>query len=123
MSNQISQAENRLMDRFTKEGELLSEQFKSLKDNHRTVLDWWQKQLTEIQYGYRGVSHIVNKLIADRQQLEKKIQELNERCETLKAENSEKSTTIGQLQSDLLVAVERLDRLADWANKQRGIEK
>lgn len=108
------------------EAERLSEQFQSLMQ-HKMVLDWWQKQLTEIRYGYQGVSHALNKSIAEsvksREVSMKEYQELKDRCEKLEAERDEANATIGSLQSDLLAVSERLDRMAEWAKKQKGIEK
>lgn len=101
---------------YETEGQRLSEQFRSLQAN-RMVLDWWQKQLTEIRYGYQGVSHTLNKVVADsvktRQELLQEIQGLKDRCERLETEHFEACALIGQLQ-------ERLDRFATWAN---GVKK
>lgn len=108
---------------FKNEGERLSEQFKSLQEN-KQVLDWWQKQLTEVTYGYEGVSHTVNKLVADlvkhRQELLKEIRELKDTCEKLATERDESNATVGQLQADLVTLSERMDRMAEWAKKQQN---
>lgn len=113
-------------DRFKNEAERLSEQFKHLLEN-KQVLDWWQKQLEEIRIGYKGVSHLLNKSIAEsvttRQCLLEEIQSLKETCERLSIERDEANAVIGRLQTDLVAVSERLDRIADWINKQRGVEK
>lgn len=115
-----------MSDQFQSEAERLSEQFRTLMEN-RKVLDWWQKQLDEVRIGYQGVSHALNKAIAEavtsRHALLKEYQELKDRCEKLESEREEANATIGQLQSDLLAVLERLERIAEWANKQKGIEK
>lgn len=106
-------------DKFQTEGERLSEQFQKLREN-RMVLDWWQKQLTEVKYAYQGVSHVLNMSMADLEKTRKKLlkenRELKDRCEQQEKDLREAFAAIGELQ-------ERVDRMAEWMNKQRGIEK
>lgn len=112
-----------VLDEYETEGQRLSEQFRNLQAN-RMVLDWWQKQLTEIRYGYQGVSHALNKAVADsvktRQELLQEIQELKDRCKQLETERFEANASLGQLQRDLLAVSERLDGFAKWAG---GVKK
>lgn len=116
-----------VLDEYETEGHRLSEQFRNLQAN-RMVLDWWQKQLTEIRYGYEGVSHTLNKAVADsvktRQDLLREIQELKDRCKQLEAERFEANASMGQLQRDLLAVSERLEGFAKWAGDvKRKLEK
>ena len=104
------------LDKFESVGKQLSEQFKHLQEN-RQVLDWWQQQLTEIRYGYQGVSHTLNKVCAERQELIREIQDLKDICERLSIERDAANAAVGKLQSDLLAVSERMDRFAAWAKK------
>jgi hypothetical protein len=110
-------------DKFTSEGERISEQFRSVPS--KQVMEWWQKQLTEIQYAYRGVTHILNKVLAERAELIQRDKERQEMCERLVAELAEANAAIGKLQMDLQAVSERQDRAAEWGkavNKKLGIE-
>ena len=106
-------------DKFQTVGEQLHQRWNEV-DSKRFVLDWFQKQLTEITYAYQGVSHSLNKLAADlakeRQEFVREIDSLKETCERLAIERDEANAAIGELQ-------ERVDRMADFLNKQKGKTK
>jgi hypothetical protein len=86
-------------------------------------MEWWQKQLTEIQYAYRGVTHILNKVLAERAELIQRDKERQEMCERLSAELADANAAIGELQVTVSAISERQDRAAEWAkqfNKGNG---
>ena len=114
------------MTDFETEGERLAEQFKTLREN-QMVLDWWQKQLTRIRYGYQGVSHALNVAMADLQKVRKQLleenQALKDRCEQLELERDQAFAAIGELQAGLAATDERVQRMAEWAKTQKGAGK
>jgi hypothetical protein len=110
-------------DKFETVGHEISESFRSVPT--KQVMEWWQKQLTEIQYAYRGVTHILNKVLAERAELIQRDKERQEMCERLADELADANAAIGKLQMDLLAVSERQDRAAEWAKtiNQKGNTK
>lgn len=108
-----------MADKFTSNRERVSEQFESLKNNHREVLNWWQRELTKIEYAYQGVSVLLHRMVSDYDKLSREVKELKDIHERI----DDVSATVGKLETDLLAVSERLERIAEWANKQKGIEK
>jgi hypothetical protein len=110
-------------DKFEMAGHEISESFRSIPS--KQVMEWWQRQLTEIQYAYRGVTHILNKVLAERAELIQRDKERQEMCERLADELADANAAIGKLQMDLLAVSERQDRAAEWAKtiNQKGNAK
>jgi hypothetical protein len=107
-------------DKFETVGHELSESFRSVPT--KQVMEWWQKQLTEIQYAYRGVSHTLNMVLAERKELIQRDKERQEMCERLVDELADANAIIGKMQMDLQAVSERQDRAAEWAKQfnQKG---
>lgn len=109
------------MDEFQSD-KRMSDQFKILRENTK-VLEWWWKELREIENAYKGVSHALNlanaDLVKQSQAAFREIQGLKDTCERLAIERDELNALVGQLQSDFAALSERFERLAEWANEQK----
>lgn len=106
---------------FQTEAERLEAGFADLQKN-KFFFRWWVRQHEEFRAGYRGVSHQLNKAVAEavsnRQELLNEIQVLKDTNEELERELDEANSAIGNLQTELMAVSERMDKMAEWAKKQ-----
>lgn len=95
--------------------ERAKEQFEVVREN-RMIFEWWEKRFREMNQAVNGTYHTLNLAMADFQRTQQENRELRDRCEQLETERAEAFAAIGELQ-------ERVDKMAEWMNKQRGIKK
>ena len=76
----------------------------------RHTLAWWREQWAEVHRGYRGVTHAVNRCLADYESADERIQELGRRVQALGEQLQESQAEIGRLHAEL---EEKLDRVRE----------
>lgn len=81
----------------------LSDEFQKRQEQtpDRFTLAWWQEQFAEVNKGYRGATHGINRALADYADCSKAIEELRQRCDTLERERNEAFSKIGELQAEM----------------------
>ncbi len=101
---------------------------KSLADAHRErmeakpdvwTLHWWKREFDGIDKLYRALSHMLNLTVSNMLSYSERVDGLQERLEAVEGENKLLLAKIGELQSELTIAMKRIDDMAEWAKKQK----
>ena len=69
---------------------------------NRYTLAWWKEQLAEIQKGYRGATHGLNRCLADNASLVEADSKVQARCDVLEKRQTETDAEIGRMRADLV---------------------
>lgn len=87
------------------------------------TLAWWKQQFDEVRQQLSGATQTINTAVANERDFWRELKAQRAVNERLRAELEETKAEVGKLQSELTGVRSRFDRLADWANSQRDIEK
>ena len=79
--------------------EQMKERMDSRPDTH--TLAWWNEQFTEVAKGYRGLTHAVNLVLVEEEELNAKMEGLRKLVETQAKKLQEAESAIGRMQVEL----------------------
>jgi len=81
----------------------LAEQLRAIQDQRpdEFTLAWWREQLAEIQKGYRGATHGVNRCLAEYSDLYETVESLRKEVQNATEARAEAAAAIGALQAQV----------------------
>lgn len=95
---------------------ILSEQFDELH-KHRQVIYWWQSALNQVREVATGSAVLVAKVAHEAASYLSRIEELERRLKQAEKEREELAVKIGEMQADILILSERVDKAKAWATE------
>lgn len=105
----------------------LADELKDRPTPDAWTLAWWRSQFQEVLKGYRGATHGINRLLAEYEDLAKTVAAQRELIQSLYRDAENDREKIGELYSKIIADEEeiallktRVDRIADFLNKQKG---
>lgn len=100
----------------------LTEQLTERRDLRpdKYTLAWWEKRFDEIKQGYVGANHNINTAVASARDCWAELKKQRQVNAELAAELKEAQAVIGEQATLLAETSERVDKMANWINEQRG---
>ena len=87
------------------------------KQLDRHTLAWWDDRWVEVQQGYRGATHAINRCWAANEDVMKVVRELTERLDEEGKARAETEAAVGKLQEEVVKLNASLDKCREAYRK------
>jgi chromosome segregation ATPase len=101
-------------------GEQLHDRMNDPNKPDQWTLAWWSRQFDELKQTLRGALHTMNQAVAGNRDCWDELKKQRLKLQYTREELERTNSRVGELQAELTEATERLGRIAEWVNEQRG---